>query len=326
MLAIPFPQEPNPLDYEDCKPFDLACHVRNVKTWWNNLGTESSQLQPTTTPTSTLLPMTQTPTKTLYPDEATIIAYETANTPLPTRTPLPTSTPYLEDQLGKYGIKNLINVDSDLLPIIWQATQLTANKFQPFTGGTPQQAFIMSHGTIAIIINKDTRIDNGNCETERVILGTQYWNYGQKEPAFDVQTTITCKEPPSLANLIHEFVHAFDLNYRVFGSPSQNLFSDNLSDLIVNGEPIRRITIEGDVIRDPRGFVDGDVSWENSWTPSKVEEFADTQMNSIFDGSGVDSTHGFTNDKFGNARRDEWNNLMNQWRQDMQTHFDAFLK
>ncbi|GAB4401939.1 MAG: hypothetical protein OHK003_28910 [Anaerolineales bacterium] len=161
VLAIPFPQEPNPLDYEDCKPLDLACHVRNVKTWWNNLGTESSQLQPTTTPTSTLLPMTQTPTKTLHPDEATIIAYETANTPLPTRTPLPTSTPYLEDQLGKYGIKNLINVDSDLLPIIWQATQLTANKFQPFTSGTPQQAFIRSHGTIAIIIDYLTLLKSG---------------------------------------------------------------------------------------------------------------------------------------------------------------------
>lgn len=271
------------------------------------------------TPAPTVVPWFITPSPTA------ILPSVSTSTPQFSVTPRPTST-YLNDQLETYGIKNLINVNSDLVLTILQATQLTANKFQPFTGGTPQQAFIMSHGTIAIIINKDAQIDNGNCEAERVVPGTQYWTYGQKEPAFDVQTTITCKEPPSLANLIHEFVHAFDLNYRVFGSPSQNLFSDNLSDLIVNGEPIRRITIGGNVIRDPRGFIAGSQSQENPWTPLSIEEFADTQMNAILDGSGVDNIHGFTSDKFGNARREEWNVLMNQWKQNMQTHFDAFLK
>jgi hypothetical protein len=279
---------------------------------------EKLQEQAARTPTPTLAPWYFTPSPTITPTPL-----YTA-TPQFTNTPHPTST-YLDDQLKTFGIE-LRNVDSDLLTTIFQATQLTANKFQPLTGGTPQQAFIMSHGTIAIIINKDAQIDNGNCEAERVVKGTQYWTKEQKEPTFNVQTTITCKESPSLANLIHEFVHAFDLNYRVFGNPSQNLFSDNLSNLIVDDEPIRRITIDGNVIRDQRGFITGLKSLENPGTPFKIEEFADTQMNAILDGSGVDSTHGFKNDNYGNARHDEWKDLMKQWQQDMQAHFDTFLK
>jgi len=313
---------------KNCPWWNLVCHLRKLFGVGKQpppTATPTSTPAPTSTPT--LAPMTQTPTQTLIPELATHFAYATANTPIPTRTPLPTSTPltYLDAQLQAYGIDTRM-VDNNLLPVILKATQLTANKFQPLTGGTPQQAFIMSHGTIAIIINENAQIDKGNCETVRVVPGTQYWPYGQKEPTYNVGATITCKNPPSLANWIHEFVHAFDLNYRVFGSPNlANLFSDNLKDLIVGDQYIRTINVGGDVIRDPRGFVARRNSWE-SWMPSSTEEFADTQTNAILDGSGVDIMHGFTNDAYGNARRDEWNALMNQWQQDMQAHFEAFMK
>jgi hypothetical protein len=35
-LAVPVRGSDSP-EYEDCKPFDLACYARNVKTWLNNL-------------------------------------------------------------------------------------------------------------------------------------------------------------------------------------------------------------------------------------------------------------------------------------------------
>ncbi len=298
VLAMPFPQEPNPLDYEDCKPFDLACHARNVKTWWDNLGTESSQSQPTATPTLTLtpVPMTQTPTKTLHPDVATIIANETANTPLPTRTPLP--TPTFLPTLFDYGIET-IGFDAVGRQVVLNAANLTANKLLTISPDLkyPHLAFAYIHGgRIQIILDPDYPIgDNDeNCIVE--------------------VNKITCNTLPTEANLIHEFGHIFWVNQVAKGV---NMIGTVNKIPMGDGTYLDYDTEGNYWFRQPEGFLRSEDSWEhkpNGDTFSgnaKVEQSADMFLNFIYDGTGND-TYGFSPNAAGDARREEMLKILYQ--------------
>ncbi len=291
----------------------------------------SSGSQPTASPTlpppnvTIIHAATATSTPTLTP------TLSPTTTPMFTPTPRPTSS-YLEDQLQTYGIQ-LRGGDNGLTGTILQAAQLAAQTFQPLTGGTPQQSFIMSHGTLAIIVNENANIGNGMCITERVVPGTRYWPYTEPEPSFNVGTTITCNEAPTLTVLLHEFGHAFDNNYRIHGSPNQgHLLSDSLEDLIVRGNYIRQILLSengtNNVARTSLGFNGSQApSLENPWTPTRIEEFGDTYLNGVLDRTSINpNRNGFSDNEYGDARRNEWGNLTHQWQNDMQGWFDAFLQ
>ncbi len=350
VLAMPFPQEPNPLDYEDCKPFDLACHARNVKTWWDNLGTESSQSQPTATPTLTLtpVPMTQTPTKTLHPDVATIIALQTANTPLPTMTPLPTLTPQVDInyQLGRYGISIIGNVDSATLQVALDTANLLGKNYMPFlNASTPESAFLRSNGQVLIILddkatffyqevdrngNTIEKVALGNCETKKNILQSiNEFNYiaeykintGTKDkPVYktkEVQTfvpqTIVCKNPPTEENLMHEFGHTTP-NHVVF-----DIFSNVDKILKIDGKYLDYNEDGGYWEREETGFLKGNYSLEHQITvkesridgTAKLEQLADMLMNWNMEQAGS-TQYGFANDVDGNARRDYILNLIRE--------------
>ncbi len=85
-------EDGSPLEYENCKLLDLACHGRNISTWWSNRGSKSSQPQVTST-----LNATETPTPILTPT-ATHTSTPTATataTLTPSRTPTPHATPFI---------------------------------------------------------------------------------------------------------------------------------------------------------------------------------------------------------------------------------------
>jgi hypothetical protein len=278
------------------------------------------QPAPTAMPTATLKPWWFTPSPTPTP------TLQQTATSVFTVTPRPTSS-YLEDQLRAYGIQ-VVGADSSLATTLLQAVNISSEKFSLFTGGTPQQSFIMSHGTLAIIIDKDADITNGICETEHVVPNTRYWPSGQLEPDYNVGQTITCTEAPTLTNTLHEFGHAFDNNYKTFGNP-EHLLSDYMSDLKVGDAYIRQV-LPGNVIRTSDGFKgDKDPSLENYWSPSLIEEFGDTYLNAVLDGTEINQEfNGFSDDQkgYGDVRRDEWNSLIERWKNDMQSHFDSFDK
>jgi hypothetical protein len=269
-------------------------------------------------PTATLKPWWFTPSPTPTP------TLQQTATSVFTVTPRPTSS-YLEDQLRAYGIQ-VVGADSSLATTLLQAVNISSAKFSVLTGGTPQQSFIMSHGTLAVIIDKDADITNGNCETERVAPNTRYWPYGQLEPDYNVGQTITCKDTPTLTNTLHEFAHAFDNNYNIFGNPD-HLLSDYMGDLKVGDAYIRQV-LPGYVIRTSDGFkLTKEPALENYWTPSLTEEFGDTYLNAVLDGTNVNkSTNGFTDDQAGDLRRQEWDNLMDRWKNDMQNYINGFNK
>lgn len=102
-----------------------------------------------------------------------------------------------------------------------------------------------------------------------------------------------------------------------------------MGDLQVGNTYIRQV-LPGNVIRTSDGFLGSrEPSLENYWTPSLIEEFGDTYLNAVLDGTNINqNTNGFSDDPqgHGDARRDEWNSLIEQWRNDMQGHFDGFDK
>ena len=345
-LAVPAPQEPNPPDkYND-----------GVSTWWDVLDWDwwksnepwpppfgpkwISPAMSTVTPTSTPVLVTQTTTKTLHPDEAWIIAYQTANTPLPTQTPLPTHTPQvdIDYQLGRYGISIVGNTDSATLQVALDTANLLGKNYMPFLNApTPKSAFLRSNGQVLIILddkatffyqevdrngNTIEKVAPGNCETKKNILQNinefnyiaQYKiNIGTKDkPVYEtkeVQTfapqTIVCKQPPTEENLMHEFGHTTP-NHIGF-----DIFSNVDKILKFDGKYLDYNEDGGYWQRDSTGFLNGNYSLEHRITIeesrtdgyAKLEQLADMLMNWHMEQAGS-TQYGFTNDPAGNARRE----------------------
>ncbi|MCB0100912.1 MAG: hypothetical protein KDD74_02640, partial [Anaerolineales bacterium] len=301
-LAVPVPQEPNPPDkYND-----------GVSTWWDIFDGDwwkSDEPWPppfgpkwippimsTVIPTSTPMPVTQTPTKTLHPDVATIIALQTANTPLPTRTPLPTAT--FSPALFDYGIETK-GFDANGRQVVLNAANLTANKLLTISPELqyPHLAFAYIHGgRIQIILDPNYPIgDNDeNCIVE--------------------VNKITCNTLPTEANLIHEFGHIFWVNQVAKGVNMMGIVNKIP---MGDGTYLDYDTEGGFWFRQPDGFLRGEDSWEhkpNGDTFSgnaKVEQSADMFLNFIYDGGGND-TYGFSPNAAGAARREEMLKILYQ--------------
>jgi hypothetical protein len=258
-------------------------------------------------------------------------------TPSPTETPqfTPTSRPtssYLHDQIRAYGISTTGNVDANTMQVILNTAQLLGKNYMPIMGAqTPQAAFLRSNGPILIYINdkavffdEKRKIVPGNCETRMNIPKTDHLNTdiyyvaeytineGTKtEPSYvtkQIQTlapqTIVCKLPPTEENLMHEFGHTTPNHVRF------DIFSNIESIQTENGTFIDH-NKNGYWERQDKGFLKGDDSLEHKISENqsrvdgyaKVEQLADMLMNWNMEQAGS-TTHGFSNDADGRARRD----------------------
>lgn len=160
-------------------------------------------------------------------------------------------------------------------------------------------AFIAMHGNIVF------RLGYGNIYIDGVLMfeaTEETWPKGDN--CVTVQNVIACRTFPSISNLLHEFGHVFDIHQEAIdhGAPH---------DL----DPIK--VEEGEYLdykngawyRDTRGFKCAEKSCManppvGDFTSGVAmrEQLADMYMNLLLDGTG-DPDHGFTDDKYGDARR-----------------------
>lgn len=168
-----------------------------------------------------------------------------------------------------FGIRTQgYNTSATLNPIL-EAAQVSGSKFGELLSLPANEAFKLTHGDIEMIWNPDAVFADdtphdkpGNCEAK-------------------VDGSITCRyQPPTTANVIHEFGHAFD-----------NHFNNQPSDRIPMGK------------RSTDGFkcAPNNTCAENKDTlntDNRVEELADYYLNWVLDGASGYDNYGLT-DEYG---------------------------
>ena len=184
-----------------------------------------------------------------------------------------------------------------------EAITITGNKLKELTGlqGSPGFVFKAYHGKTTINILGDDMPSSGNCSVN--------------------DQSISCHQIPTMANYLHEFGHVFENHmYYLYGRKASDL-----DPIQVKDQPLMdfddktnswvRQTI-GFIYADKRslehypdmGYIIGQengkdiITYDQHNGYAKQEQWADTYLNYLLDGSG-DKNHGFNNDNYGDARR-----------------------
>jgi RHS repeat-associated protein len=239
--------------------------------------------------------------------------------------------PTLAEKLwSEFGIQTNYGLMTDVgRKVVYEAARLTAHKLGEVLGSqgiyftSYGEAFKKIHGNISIKV------------LHSIDLGIA--NYGQPAICKTLGTTITCREEPTITNLLHEFGHAFDTRYQFlvrdlkpsgFGTYKA---SDHLaSTLIAQENPFSAQEVIRDynsiIGRTNLGFKCSRSPCQENIDPYLHEEFADTYMNWILDQKKEYPDNGFTKNLAGRTRREEIDDLMKQWIPKMIVGYDWWQK